>query len=39
MLNSRRKTLLANEIQNFESEVVDDEAEKRLKTTGKIHTR
>ena len=34
MLNGRRKTLLVNEIPNFESEVVDDEAEKRLKTTG-----
>ena len=33
-MSSRRKTLLANEIQNFETELNDDEAEKRQRVAG-----
>jgi hypothetical protein len=34
-MSARRKTLLANEIQNFEADLNDDEAEKRQRIAGK----
>ena len=34
-MSARRKTLLANEIQQFETDIIDDEAEKRQRITGK----
>ena len=35
-MSARRKTLLANEIQNFEADLNDDEAEKRQRIAGKL---
>ena len=36
MSNNRRKTLLANELPQFVADVVDDEAEKRRRASGRF---